>query len=77
MVNQLDDCTPHDLHLEIRSLDCTQERAHELRRYAYKCYEEAEEAEAGVDAEAWYKLVSKIEALWGDYESWHTYDRKR
>ena len=74
MVKELDDCTPHDLHLEIRSIDCTQERAHEIRRYAYKVSrEETYEADGGL---AWEMLAKAVEDLWGDYEYWHTYDRR-
>ena len=36
MAKELDDCTPLELHEEIRSIDCTQERAHDIRRYSYK-----------------------------------------
>jgi len=74
MARELDDCTPHDLHLEIRSIDCTQERAHEIKRYAYKVsHEEIYEADGGL---AWSKLAEAVEDLWGDWEHWHTYDRR-
>ncbi len=73
MAKELDDCTPHDLHLEIRGIDCSQDRAHEIRRYAYKVSREEEEDEGGY---AWYMLAKAVEDLWGDYEYWHTYDRR-
>ena len=71
--DELDDCTPHDLHLEIRGVDCSQDRAHEIGRYAYKVSREEEEDEGGY---AWYMLAKAVEDLWGDYEYWHTYDRR-
>ena len=74
MVKKLHDSTPYDLHLEISSLDCTQDRAHEIKRYAYKCYEEFE----GLDfnkAEEWYTLISEVEDLWGDYVHFYTNDK--
>ena len=74
MVNALDECTPHDLHLEIRSKDCTQDRAHEIRRYAYKVSRSQRKDKYG--CLAWYKLAEAVEDLWGDYEYWHTYDRR-
>tara|TARA_B110000240_G_C13172421_1_gene314228 strand:+ start:173 stop:403 length:231 start_codon:yes stop_codon:yes gene_type:complete len=74
MVNALDECTPHDLHLEIRSLDCTQDRAHKIRRYAYKVSREQTYDEDG--GLAWVKLAEAVDYLWGDYEYWHTYDRR-
>ena len=75
MAKELDDCTPHDLYLEIRSVDCTQERAHEIKRYAYKSWENAIDQDDFSDEE-WGLLLGKIEDLWGDYEYWHTYDRR-
>ena len=75
MVRELDDCTPLELHHEIRSIDCTQERAHEIRRYANKCWENAIDRDDFSDEE-WGLLLGKIEDLWGDYEYWHTYDRR-
>jgi hypothetical protein len=74
MAKNLDECTPLELHHKICSIDCTQDRAHEIARYAHKCYEETE-GENLVAAEAWYTLVCKVEKLWGDYEYWHTNDR--
>jgi len=73
MVKELDDCTPHELHLEIRSIDCTQDRAHEIGRYANKVSrEEIYEADGGL---AWSKLAESVEDLWGDYEYWHINDK--
>jgi len=73
MARELDDCTPHELHLEIRSIDCTQDRAHEIGRYAYMVSrEEIYEADGGL---AWDVLADAVEDLWGDYEHWHTNDR--
>jgi len=74
MARELDDCTPLELHHEIRSIDCTQERAHEIRRYAEMVSDEQiYEADGGL---AWSKLAEAVEDLWGDYEYWHTYDRR-
>ena len=74
MAKELDDCTPLELHHEIRSVDCTQERAHEIRRYAEMVsHEEIYEADGGL---AWSKLAESVEDLWGDWEHWHTYDRR-
>ena len=39
MAKELDDCTPLELHHEIRSIDCTQERAHDIRRYDIRSVE--------------------------------------
>ena len=73
MVKALDECTPHDLHLEIRSLDCTQERAHEIRRYAYKVSrEETYEEDGGL---AWEMVAKAVEDLWGDYVHFYTNDK--
>ena len=73
MVKELDDCTPHELHLEIRSIDCTQDRAHEIGRYAYMVSDEQIfEADGGL---AWDMLAKAVEDLWGDYEHWHINDR--
>ena len=73
MARELDDCTPLDLHHEIRSIDCTQERAHEIRRYAEMVsQEEIYEPDGGL---AWDMLSKAVEDLWGDYEYWHTNDR--
>ena len=73
MARELDDCTPHELHLEIRSIDCTQDRAHEIGRYANMVSrEEIYEADGGL---AWDVLADAVEDLWGDYEHWHTNDR--
>ena len=56
MAKELDDCTPLELHEEIRSIDCTQERAHEIRRYAEMVsHEEIFEPDGGL---AWSKSVS-------------------
>ena len=74
MAKELDDCTPLELHEEIRSIDCTQERAHEIRRYAEMVSDEQiYEADGGL---AWSKLAEAVEDLWGDWEHWHTYDRR-
>jgi len=73
MVKELDDCTPLELHHEIRSIDCTQDRAHEIGRYANMVSrEEIYEADGGL---AWSKLGDAVEDLWGDYEYWHTNDK--
>ena len=64
-----------ELYREASSKDCTQDRAHEIGRYAYKCYEDAIDRDDFSD-EAWYTLGSKVADLWGDYEYWHTYDRR-
>ena len=73
-LKELDDCRPLELHEEIRSIDCTQERAHEIRRYAEMVsHEEIFEPDGGL---AWSKLAEAVEDLWGDWEHWHTYDRR-
>jgi len=73
MVKELDDCTPLELHEEIRSIDCTQDRAHEIGRYATMVSREPNYEDGGI---AWSKLAESVEDLWGDYEYWHTYDRR-
>ena len=73
MARELDDCTPLELHHEIRSIDCTQERAHQIRRYAEMVSREPNYEDGGI---AWYKLAEAVEDLWGDWEHWHTYDRR-
>ena len=74
MARELDDCTPLELHHEIRSIDCTQDRAHQIGRYAEMVSrEEIYEADGGL---AWSMLAKAVEDLWGDYEYWHTYDRR-
>ena len=73
MARELDDCTPLELHHEIRSIDCTQERAHQIRRYAYKVSrEEIYEEDGGL---AWEMLAKAVEDLWGDYVHFHTNDK--
>ena len=74
MAKELDDCTPLELHEEIRSIDCTQERANEIRRYSYNVSRSRRKDKYG--CLAWYKLAEAVEDLWGDYEYWHTYDRR-
>ena len=74
MARELDDCTPLELHHEIRSIDCTQDRAHQIGRYAEMVSDEEDDSEDG--GLAWYKLAEAVENLWGDYEYWHTYDRR-
>jgi|8_EtaG_2_1085327.scaffolds.fasta_scaffold07940_6 hypothetical protein len=72
-LKELDDCTPHDLQLEIRSLDCTQERAHEIKRYAYDASRKFYyEDDGGL---AWKKVAEAVEDLWGDYVHFHTNDK--
>ena len=73
MARELDDCTPLELHHEIRNIDCTQDRAHQIGRYAEMVSrEEIYEADGGL---AWDMLSKAVEDLWGNYEHWHTNDR--
>lgn len=71
MVRELDECTPHDLHLEIRSINCTQERAHQIKRYAYdesrKLYYD--------DSREWLEVAKAVEDLWGNYVHFYTNDK--
>ena len=73
MARELDDCTPLELHHEIRNIDCTQDRAHQIGRYAEMVSDEEDDSEDG--GLAWYMLAKSVEDLWGDYEHWHTNDR--
>ena len=71
-VKELDNSTPHDLHLEIRSLDCTQERAHEIKRYAYDASRKLYYDDSGRE---WLEVAEAVEDLWGDYVHFHTNDK--
>ena len=72
MANALVDCTPHDLQLEIRSLDCTQERAHEIKRYAYDASRKLYYDDSSCE---WLEVAEAVEDLWGDYVHFYTNDK--
>jgi hypothetical protein len=64
-LDKLDDCTPLELHHEIRNIDCSLDRAKTIWNYANMVSrEQIYEGDGGL---AWFKLAEAIEDLWEDY----------